>query len=57
MLLDFSNDEENQFQKDIKKIKTLIEAVYIFNNKYKRKPKKTRQNNWEDKKIINLPKI
>ena len=57
MLLDFSNDEENQFQKDIKKVKTLVEAIYIFNNTYKRKPKKTRQNNWEDKKIINLPKI
>ena len=56
MLLEYSNDE-NEFEHDLSKIKEFISSIYKFNNMYKRKPKKCRQNTAQNKKLMKQPKI
>ena len=59
MLLSYSHDEDNEFEDDLPKLKSLIAEIHKFSHDYKRKPKKCRRNTAEGKHILSskLPKF
>ena len=58
-LLSYSHDEDNEFEDNLPKLKTLIHEIQQFSHEYKRKPKKSRRNTAEGKHILSsmLPKF
>lgn len=56
-LLEYSNDDDNEFENDLERLRGLVKSIYEFSSSYRRKPKRCRKGSSHANDLLKVPKF